>query len=205
MFCSILWKPYLLKDIRQLEQLQRRATKYILNDYTSDYKTRLSKLNMLPLMYILDISDIIFAIKSLKSPTNAFSITDHITFASGNTRLGSSNKLQHWNFNVTSSNFFFNRLPRIWNALPTPTIKYKLTNFFGTILNIILIQIMHALFLLFVHVVAEINSPSLLIWTTCNTYLILVLIVYIIITIHTFTNYYCNILTYLLLATSTVS
>ena len=47
---------------------------------------------------------------------------------------------------------------------------------------------MHALFLLFVHVVAVINSPSLLIWTTCNTCLILVLIVYIIITIHTLTN-----------------
>ena len=49
---------------------------------------------MLPLMYILDISDIIimFAIKSLKSPTNAFSTTDHVTFASGNTHLGSSNK-----------------------------------------------------------------------------------------------------------------
>ena len=31
--------------------------------------------------------------KSLKSPTDAFSITDHITFALGNTRLGSSNKL----------------------------------------------------------------------------------------------------------------
>ena len=110
---------------------------YILNDYTSDYKTRISKLNLLPLMYILDISDIMFAIKSLKSPTNAFFITDHITFASGYTRLGSSNKLQHSrNFNVTSSNFFFNRLPRIWNALPIidlnlnpPTIKYKLTNF----------------------------------------------------------------------------
>ena len=96
-------------------------SRHILNDYTSDYKTQLSKLNMLPLMYIFDISDIMFAIKSLKSPTNAFFITDHITFASGYTRLGSSNKLQHSrNFNVTSSNFFFNRLPcsYIWNALP---------------------------------------------------------------------------------------
>ena len=58
-----------------------------------------------------------------------------------------------------------------------------------TILIIIVIQIMHALFLLFVHVVAVINSPSLLIWITCNT---LVLIVYIIITIHTLTNYHTH-------------
>ena len=99
--------------------------------------------NMLPLMCILDSSDIMFAIKSLKSPTNAFSITDYITLASGNTRLGSSNKLQHSrSFNVTSSNFFFNRLPRLWNALPIidlklnlPTIKYKLTNFLWNYFN----------------------------------------------------------------------
>ena len=52
MFCSTLWKPDLLKDIRQLEQLQHRATKYILNDYTSNYKSRLLELKNLPLMYV---------------------------------------------------------------------------------------------------------------------------------------------------------
>ena len=33
-FCSVLWKRYLLKDVKVLEQLQHRVTKYILNDYT---------------------------------------------------------------------------------------------------------------------------------------------------------------------------
>ena len=36
LFCSVLWKPYLLKDVKKLEKLQRRATKYILKDYSSD-------------------------------------------------------------------------------------------------------------------------------------------------------------------------
>ena len=48
-----------------------------------------------------------------------------------------SYKLQHISdTNVSSSNFYFNRLPRIWNVLPIidynlslPTIKYKLTKF----------------------------------------------------------------------------
>ena len=40
-YCS---QPYLLRDIAALEQLQRRSTKFILNDYVSDYKTRLIKL-----------------------------------------------------------------------------------------------------------------------------------------------------------------
>jgi len=36
--CSQLWNPYLIKD---MEIVQRRTTKYILNHYTSDYKTQL--------------------------------------------------------------------------------------------------------------------------------------------------------------------
>ena len=83
MFCSTLCKPYLLKDITQLEQLQCCTTKYILNDYTSNYKSQLLELQILPLMYVLDICDI--KLKNLKTPTNAFDITDYIKFTSGNT------------------------------------------------------------------------------------------------------------------------
>jgi len=34
-YCSQIWKPHLIKDITLLERIQRRATKYILNDYQS--------------------------------------------------------------------------------------------------------------------------------------------------------------------------
>ena len=44
-----------MKDILTIERVQRRATKYILNDYTSCYKTRLLKLNLLPLMYMFEL------------------------------------------------------------------------------------------------------------------------------------------------------
>ena len=37
-YCSIIWRPYLIQDITKLEKNQRRATKYILNDYSSNYK-----------------------------------------------------------------------------------------------------------------------------------------------------------------------
>ena len=39
-YCSQLWRPYLLKDIITLERIQRRATKFILNDYQSSYRFR---------------------------------------------------------------------------------------------------------------------------------------------------------------------
>ena len=40
-YCSQLWRPRLLKDITQLERVQRRATKYIVQDRNQDYKSRL--------------------------------------------------------------------------------------------------------------------------------------------------------------------
>ena len=67
-YCSQVWRPFQIKDITFIERIQRRATKYILNDYTSDYKSRLLSLNLLPLMYFFELQDIIFAVKSLKNP-----------------------------------------------------------------------------------------------------------------------------------------
>ena len=57
-----------MKDILLLEQVQRRATKFILNNYTMDYKARLFHLKLLPLMYVLELHDVLFLIKSLNSP-----------------------------------------------------------------------------------------------------------------------------------------
>ena len=63
-----------MKDILNIERVQRRATKYVLNDYASDYKTRLLKLKLLPLMYFFELQDITFVVKSLKFPTNNFNV-----------------------------------------------------------------------------------------------------------------------------------
>ena len=118
-WCTI-WKPYFIKHIQQLEQVQRRATKYILNDFTSDYKSRLIQTQLLPLTYILDLNDVMFFIKSLRNHHDGFIINNYIKFVTGNTRSASSNKLhQTRSTNNINNNFYFNRLPRIWNALPT--------------------------------------------------------------------------------------
>ena len=87
-YCSQLWRPQLIKDITALERIQRRATKYILNDYNSPYKSRLQQLHILPLMYVYELNDIMFLVKSLKSPTDNFNIKNHITFANNSTRSG---------------------------------------------------------------------------------------------------------------------
>ena len=108
MYCSIDWRPNLIKDITLVEWIQRRATKFILNDYNSSYFDRLKKLNLLPLMYIFELNEVLFTIKSLKYPSSSFNITDYITFNNRSTRSSSSGKLNHVrNSNNVNRHFFF--------------------------------------------------------------------------------------------------
>ena len=128
-YCSETWKPCYRKDIEKLEKVQRRSTKFILNDYEMDYKKRLTKLNLLPLMYMLDLRDIMFCVKSLKEPTADFNIREYISFSDQQTRSGLHKKM-----NITRSkknicrNFYFNRIARIWNKLPPQDINRPLAS-----------------------------------------------------------------------------
>ena len=136
-YCTQLWRPHLMKDILNIERVQRCATKYVLNDYVSDYKTRLLKLKLLPLMYFFELQDIMFVVKSLKFPTNHFNIRDYISFGTTNTRLSSGHKLLHIHHTSNMNrHFFFHRIPRLWNSFPIidltlslSTIKTKLTDY----------------------------------------------------------------------------
>ena len=134
LYCSPLWRPYLIKDIDLLERVQRRATKFILSDYSSDYKTRLIQLGMLPLIYILEIANIVFFIKSINNPSEKFNILDFVDFSAGSTRSANT-KLYHKTCTNITMNSYFYRLPRLWNHLPIidpsrPLDEIKLKRYF---------------------------------------------------------------------------
>ena len=95
LYCSPVWRPQYLADIRSLETVQRRASKFIISNYAMDYRDRLISLEMLPLMMEYEIADIIFLIKSLKNPSSHFNILDFITFNISSTRSSSYLKLRH--------------------------------------------------------------------------------------------------------------
>ena len=118
-YCSQLWRPRLIKDIKRLEQVQRRCMKFILQDYSSTYKSRLRALNLLPLMLWYELQDIMFLVKCLKEPMDNVNIFDYVQFSTSNTRAGCSNKLIH-KLSRTSCDhhFFFNRIVRLWNSMP---------------------------------------------------------------------------------------
>ena len=142
LYGSQIWRPLHLKDTNPIESVQRRATKYILNDYISDYRSRLVKLNLLPLTMLLEFNDICFFIQSLKhiSPSNSFNISKYIdiSFSQHHTRSGSFRKLvQPLIRHNRDKQFYFNRLPHLWNSLPPldlslsyNTIRSKLKDIF---------------------------------------------------------------------------
>ena len=53
-YCSPVWRPHWIKDIKFMETIQRRATKYILSDYMNLIIKTNSHLALLilPLMYL---------------------------------------------------------------------------------------------------------------------------------------------------------
>ena len=77
-----------MKYILIIECVQDRPTKYIINDYTSCYKTWLIKLKLFLLMYLFELHDLLFAIKSIKTPMIQFNITNYMNFSFASTRSG---------------------------------------------------------------------------------------------------------------------
>ena len=94
-YCSQIWRPRLIKDIISLEQVQCQGTKYILNNYFTNYKTRLTSVHILPLMYTFELADIPFLIPCHQHTDPSFPVTDYIQFASSSTKSSSFCKLIH--------------------------------------------------------------------------------------------------------------
>ena len=118
MYCS---------PVVKLEKVQRRATKYIVNDYSLDYYSRLRALELLPLMYQLELNDILFCVNSLQCPSVSFDIRNFITFSDSNTRSSSKAKMVHLrSCNNKNRHYYFNRLPRLWNFLPSVDLSLPL-------------------------------------------------------------------------------
>ena len=129
-YCSCVWRPHFIKDIVTLEKVQRRATKFVLNDYSSNYKSRLLKLEILPLMLVYEYYDIILFYKSLKFPSSGFEITRFVSFSSASTRSSSCSRLVHSKSSTNQHrHFYFNRLPRLWNSLPVFSLDQSLSCF----------------------------------------------------------------------------
>ena len=141
-YCCSLWSPHTAKDRALIENVQRRATKFILN-YPHDccYVDRLTSLKLLPLKYRREIHDLTLLFK-LKS---GLMITDYTKFFTPATRHYNTRNSDTNNFDVVTTHrqtyfrsSFFPRSVNIWNNLPSalknssglPSLKTALSNLY---------------------------------------------------------------------------
>lgn len=72
--CSQVWRPQLVKEIIMLERVQRRATAFIVQNATLDYRERLLSLKMLPLIMTYELSSVGYNLVTInyQAPINYF-------------------------------------------------------------------------------------------------------------------------------------
>ena len=118
-YCSHVWRCNYIKDISLIQQVQRRGTKYILNDFQSDYRLRLISLHLLPLVYTYELLDILFLVRNLQCPDPSLPISEFVLFSSSSTRAGHSLKFVHQtsHTHLSMSHSYFKRIVRLRNAL----------------------------------------------------------------------------------------
>ena len=120
-----IWCPSSVKDLQIIEKVQRRATKFILSDYSSDYKSCLIALGILLLSMFFTYLDVSFALGCLHdisndSYTGSFNILSFICFNDTNSRSGGFTKLCHkFSHSSQTSSSYFYRLPKLWHCLPS--------------------------------------------------------------------------------------
>ena len=143
-YASQVWSPHEKNRILKLESVQRAMTRFIVNNDLS-YTDRCVVLEILPLSYRREISDLAFIFKYI---CNCININlDHIIkFNMSNSRSHpglTATIVTHHPRTETFISSFFNRVCRLWNNLPitirssrtTSTFKKKLYLYYRNHLN----------------------------------------------------------------------
>ncbi len=121
-----VWHPYLKKDIKKIESVQRRATSQINNLKNLDYTQRLKRLKLPTLIYRRMRGDMIEVYKILSKKydpeVSNFLPLHRIARPHSSTRGHSLKLLKRTSNHDPRSNFFTNRVVDWWNSLPNTVI-----------------------------------------------------------------------------------
>ena len=110
-------------DLNQIERIQSKATKNIINDYVSDYPTRLHNTKLLPSSFIKDINYLCFLCECIHNFIDIRHILSFYNADTSRTRLGQQVlPLRSVRFNSELAGLFLSNRVYMWNILPN-TIK----------------------------------------------------------------------------------
>jgi ribonucleases P/MRP protein subunit RPP40 len=129
-YCVQVWRPYLKKDIENMEKVQRRATKMIAECKGLNYEDRLNITGLPSLEARRTRGDLIEVFKMIKG----FSKTDYRGFFT----LVQDSRTRGHNFKLVKDrsridirkNFFSQRVVNEWNALPELVVEAESVNSF---------------------------------------------------------------------------
>lgn len=121
---SLIWSQASKNNINMLEAFQRRASKFITNNYNIGYKERLLACNLMPLSYRREIMDIVFyyncinGIVEFDTEIIAKKPTACNRMQSTRSQKCDKDLPIRYTRTVKYSNFYTNRIVLLWNSLP---------------------------------------------------------------------------------------
>ena len=116
-----MWSPHTSRNISKLEEIQRRATKFIVKT-NDDYEQRRKKLNLLSLEQRRFLFDVLFLYKATDGCIN-IDLSTYVQFFSDSDRYPLRGKdectlKKNYARTNTFKFSFFNRIVDMWNTLP---------------------------------------------------------------------------------------
>jgi hypothetical protein len=119
--CSCAWSCNSKKLVVKIESVQRRATKFILDDYNTEYNIRLSMCNLLPLSLRRDYLDFVFFynfIHHLVYVKLSINMIDPSTYIRTRSNLDELNICASNHKTFLYSKMYNCRISRSWNLIP---------------------------------------------------------------------------------------
>ena len=126
---NIIWGPFNKEDVKNVERVQRRATKTISNMRHLNYEHRLRKLNIPSLQHRRKRGDMIYAYKLFTGKLD-LEPTDFFQMAPERTRGHKYRVLRRKATKRCKINAFSNRIITDWNSLPMNLVDSNTVNLF---------------------------------------------------------------------------
>ena len=134
-YATVVWSPLCKKDIIQIENVQRRATRLVTSLQHLSYPDRLRSLGLPTLEYRRDRADMIQVFKILNN-IDQIDKKSMIKMSSYEANRGHGQKIFRKGYRLkTRGHFFSNRIIDSWNQLPDYVVNAPSLNSFKLRLN----------------------------------------------------------------------
>jgi len=133
-YATVIWSPWMKKDIVSIEQVQRRATKLVKEIRHLTYEQRLKELGLPTLVYRRQRADMVQMFKILNKADEVH--LRSLSVSSSNKTRGHNMKLEKHHYKHRSAmNTFTARSANDWNILPSECVNSNTVNSFKSSIN----------------------------------------------------------------------